>query len=330
MTTKDSVLALLQETQGFLSGQEMSRRLSVSRMAVNKAIDALRAAGYQIEAVTKRGYRLLAAPDHMTLCSVAGALGDHPWAQHLLVLDTVDSTNNLAKRMATDGAPAGTVIIANGQTSGRGCKGRSFYSPADCGIFLSCILRPDAAPAEILHMTALVAEAMVQAVEETVGIRPGIKWTNDLVCGGRKLCGILTELTVEAESGRVGSVIPGIGINCGQLPEDFPEELRDIATSLRQIVGHPVDRSRLAAAMIRNLALMDAQWKTGKAQWISRYAADCITVGKDVQVVRGDSVRNAHADGIDQDGALLVTYPDGTKEKVFSGQVSVRGMYGYV
>lgn len=330
MSTKDSVLQLLQDSNSHLSGEEMSRRLGVSRMAVNKAIDSLRAAGYTIEAATKRGYRLLSQPDHLTPLSVAAALGEHPWADRLTVLDTVDSTNTLAKRMAAEGAPAGSVVIANCQTAGRGRRGRSFDSPSDQGIYLSVILRPDATPMEIMHLTAMVAEAMVQAVEDTVSIRPGIKWTNDLVYGTKKLCGILTELSVEAESGRVSSVVAGIGINCNQEAQDFPSEIREIATSLRQILGAPIDRSQLAAAMIRNLHRMDGAWKTGKADWMARYAADCMTIGKDIQVVRGDTIRRAHADGIDADAALLVTYEDGTKEAVSSGEVSVRGMYGYV
>lgn len=330
MTTKESVLSLLQTHGDYLSGEEMSRALGLSRMAVNKAIHALQAEGCVISAVPHRGYRLDSLPDRMTQTSVLAALGNHPWQSLVTVLDTVDSTNTLAKRMAADGAPEGTVIISNEQTAGRGRRGRQFSSPANMGIYLSVVLRPHCSPEQLLHMTAVVAEAACQAVEDAVGLRPQIKWTNDLVYGTQKLSGTLTELTLEAESGLVSSLIAGIGINCGQRPEDFPPELREIATSLHQLTGEKIDRSRLCACLICRLYEVSKTWKSQKADWLKRYAADCMTIGKDISVVRGDTVRRAHADGIDDNAALLVTYDNGKTEAVSSGEVSVRGMYGYL
>lgn len=329
MATKDGVLRLLQDAEGYLSGQEMSVRLGVSRMAVNKAIEALRQGGYDIEAITRRGYRLRAEPEVFNQTSILAALGEHPWASNLVALDTVDSTNTYAKRLAAAGAPAGTVVTADCQTGGRGRLGRSFASPAGCGVYLSVVLRPKAEPQQLLHLTAMVAEAACQAVEDATGLRPKIKWTNDLVIGRKKLCGILTELSVVAESGQVDSVVAGIGINCNQKNGDFPPEIGQIATSLRQALGASIDRSRLAAALIRQLSRLEAECLSCKAHWLEQYARDCMTIGQDVRVVRGDEVRLAHADGIDENGALLVTYANGEQATVFSGEVSVRGMYGY-
>lgn len=327
---KNKVLDLLRAEQGYISGQEMSRRLGVSRAAVWKAVEALRKEGYGIDSAPNRGYRLEALTDALSAREILPHLEDCPWGSRVQVLETIDSTNNRCKLLAAQGAPEGTVLVADCQTGGRGRLGRSFLSPPHQGVYLSVILRPQVFPRDLMHLTCAVAEAMCDAVERAAGFRPGIKWTNDLVSGQKKLAGILTELSVEAESGRVSSVVAGIGINCNQEAQDFPSEIREIATSLRQILGAPIDRSQLAAAMIRNLHRMDGAWKTGKAEWMARYAADCMTIGKDIQVVRGDAIRRAHADGIDADAALLVTYEDGTKEAVSSGEVSVRGMYGYV
>lgn len=326
--TKDTILQMLQQSEQFLSGEQMSRQLGISRMAVCKAIDALRQEGYCIEAVPRRGYRLAGTAMGLSKTGILAALGAHPWRDRVTVLESIDSTNTYAKQLPA--APHGTIIVANQQTGGRGRLGRSFYSPKDRSVYMSVVLRLIAEPTKLLHLTALAAEAVCQAVFDATGLRPGIKWTNDLVIGNRKLCGILTELTVEAESGMVDTVIIGAGVNCNYTPEDFPEEVRPIATSLAMELGHPIDRNRLAAAMICRLKEMSDECLSCKADWISRYAADCITIGKDVQVISATKTRIAHADGIDENAALLVTYDNGEKGTVFSGEVSVRGMYGYV
>lgn len=327
--TKESVLTLLRETEGFLSGERMSQTLNMSRTAVWKAVQALRDEGYVIESVTNRGYRLAAAPDKLNQDEIRRLLGDHPWAERVRVLEETDSTNNAAKDLAAHGAPEGTVVIAERQTSGKGRLGRSFVSPPGVGLYLSAVLRPEVPPASLLHLTAVAAEATVEAIFETAGVRPGIKWTNDLVLDRRKLVGILTELSLQAESGLVEYVVVGIGTNCNHVPEDFPSEVRPIAVSLLEATGRAVDRNAYAAALIRQLHKASQTLFTGKAEWMARYTSDCVTIGQDIKVVRGDTERLAHADGIDQDGALLVTYEDGSKGTVSSGEVSVRGMYGY-
>ena len=328
--TKDAVLSLLTEADGYLSGQEMSRRLQVSRAAVWKAVEALRAEGYAVESATNRGYRLAASPDRLTAAGVLAALGGHPWADRVSVLETVDSTNTLAKKLAAGGAPHGTVLIADRQTAGRGRLGRSFASPSGVGVYLSVILRPEAPPRALMHLTAMAAVAVSDAAEAAAGVRPAIKWTNDLILQRRKCAGILTELSLQAESGLVDYAVVGIGTNCNHGDGDFPPDVRPMAVSLREITGGPVDRNRYAAALIRQLWQADQELLSGKAAWLERYAADCITIGQDVKVIQGNTVRLAHADGIDENAALLVTYEDGTRAAVSSGEVSVRGMYGYV
>lgn len=325
---KEQVLELLRSAEGELSGEAISRTLGVSRAAVWKAVEQLRQEGFEITATPRRGYRLAFAPDRLDAARIAHAMGACPWAGLVTVLDTVDSTNNELKRLAAQGAPEGTAVIAGQQTAGRGRRGRSFYSPEGEGLYLSVLLRPHVKPEAILHLTAAVAVAASRAVEQTCGRRPGIKWTNDLVFGRRKLAGILTELSVVAETQETEYVVIGIGVNCGQTA--FPEELRGIATSIRMETGAPVSRCALAAALLCEFARMNAELLTGRAVWIREFAEHCVTVGQDVRIVIGDSERPAHADGIGEDAALLVTYPDGTKDAIRFGEVSVRGMYGYV
>lgn len=327
--TKERVLSLLEEGQ-YVSGQKISAVLGVTRAAVWKAIDQLRQGGYTIESTTNRGYRLTGRPNTLDRTEILRHLGDHPWADHLVVLDTVDSTNTYTKSLAAQGSPHGTVVIADHQSGGRGRRGRSFSSPRGQGIYLSVILRYDVPPTRLMHLTSVVAEAMVRAIFRATGLETGIKWTNDIVYGTKKLCGILTELSVVAESGLTDYVVTGMGINCLQTAEDFPPEVRDMAISLRQALGRPVDRAKLAAAMVEALHQAAGDMLTDFKPWMAGYKAHCITLGQDVKILRGDEVRYAHVDDMDDQGALLVTLEDGTKEMVFSGEVSVRGMYGYV
>ena len=251
------------------------------------------------------------------------------WQDSLLWFDTIDSTNTRARELARQGAPHGTVLIADHQTGGRGRRGRSFHSPAGAGIYMSVILRPGCAPLEIMHLTCAAAVAMCDAVESACGLRPGIKWTNDLVCGKRKIAGVLTELGFDADA-KVGFAVIGIGINCCQQEYDFPEEIRDIAGSLASVSGKDVDRAKVAAAMMDALHRMDEQLLTEKAQILNRYRRDCITLGQEISLVRADEIRHGTALDIDEEGALIVRFPDGLTEIVNSGEVSIRGMYGYV
>ncbi len=252
------------------------------------------------------------------------------WRDTLHVYDTVDSTNTRAKELAKQGAPHGTVLIANAQTGGRGRMGRRFDSQAGMGIYMSVILRPGCQAERLMHLTCAAAGAMCDAVENTTDLRPGIKWINDLVWDSRKLGGILTELSVDPGTGLAEFAIIGIGINCTHSQEDFPAQLQQLAGSLAMATGKPVDRSGLAAAMIEALYDMDRRLLTQKDAIMERYKADCITLGRDITVHQAEGIRHGKALDISPDGGLVVSFADGSTETVQSGEVSVRGLYGYV
>jgi BirA family biotin operon repressor/biotin-[acetyl-CoA-carboxylase] ligase len=329
---KEQVLALLTAQEGdYLSGETMSERLLVSRAAIWKAIEMLREDGYTIEAAPRRGYRLVNSPDRLTAGSILPHLATDDQRQRLICLDTVDSTNNYAKTLAMEGAVSGTVIVADEQTGGRGRLGRSFQSPKGKGIYVTELFRPQLSPAQAVNLTAYVAVALCDGIQEATGVRPAIKWTNDIVLGGKKLCGILTEMAVEGESGTLQYIITGIGINANHTPEDFSPDVRPMATSLMQQLGHPVNRGKLCACFLNALETMYAHWEKGEdgGYW-QRYRSDCLTLGKPVRLIRGDKTEEAFAEDIDRDFGLIVRHPDGRRETVTTGEVSVRGLWGYL
>ena len=208
--------------------------------------------------------------------------------------------------------------------------GRTFQSPAGMDVYLSVILRPQCRPENLMHLTCAAAVAMCHAVETAAGIRPGIKWINDLVWNRKKLGGILTELSVDSRTGMTEYAIVGIGINCCQQEQDFPPELEAIATSLAMATGKEIVPAKLAAAMIFHLGQMDADLLVKKSQTMDFYRKHCITLGKEISVHRSEQVRYGKAMDLDSDGCLLVAFDDGKTESVNAGEVSIRGMYGYL
>lgn len=254
----------------------------------------------------------------------------HPWAGNIHYFDTIGSTNDEAKRLALHGAPHGTIVIADHQTGGRGRMGRSFHSPAGTGIYLSAILRPDCSMTDAMHLTCAAGVATHDAISCAAGVSPQIKWINDLVFGHQKLGGILAEPFIHLPNRRIDFVIVGIGINCNHRTWDFPPELRDMATSLAMITGQSVDRSQLAAELIRSLEIMSRELLTEKTAIMDRYRKNCITLGKEISVHRFDEVLHGVAMDLDADGGLVVRFDDGHTETVNAGEVSIRGMYGYV
>ena len=252
----------------------------------------------------------------------------YPWKDRFHYVETIGSTNDTLKQWAADGAPHGTVLISGEQIGGRGRLGRSFHSPAGTGVYLSILLRPDCEPSALMHLTCAAAAAMVEAVEQAAHFRPAIKWTNDLVYGHKKLGGILTELSLNASG--LDFCIIGIGINCLQEKEDFPPELQDMAASLSMIAETPVAPALLAAKMMEALYAMDQNLLTEKEVMLKTYRHNCITLGQEISLVRGSEIRHGKALDIDEDGALLVEFEHGKRETVSSGEVSIRGMYGYV
>ena len=328
-----AVLALLLREKGrFVSGEAISAELGITRAAIWKIISALRAQGYEIEAVPGRGYCLKALPDVLNEQTVRSFLGGvQVVGGRIDCFDTIDSTNAYLKRIAFDGAPDGTVAVAAEQTSGRGRRGRTFQSAAGKGVYLSVLLRPELTPAQLMPLTGLVAVAMSRAVDRVGGTNVQIKWTNDLVLNGRKLCGILTELSVEGETGALQYVVPGIGINVSQCEEDFDGDVAQIATSILRETGRRISRAELAAAMIEELDALYAALKSGDTSaYLEEYRRRCVTIGREVQLLWQDTKEKVTALDVDEEFGLIVRRENGTVETVRTGEVSVRGLYGYV
>ena len=324
--SRETILSLLLAHQGdYLSGEAMSQQLGISRAAVWKAIEALRQEGYVITSAPNRGYRLDSAPDRIREGELSGHLVGCTLGSSLLCLDTIDSTNTECKRQAMAGAPHGLVILSEEQSGGRGRRGRSFQSPRGCGLYL----RPNLSLSQVNDFTTWVTVAVCNGIEVACGVRPQIKWTNDLILGGKKLCGILTELGLESETHSLQYLVTGIGINVNQTPEDFDEEIRSIATSLSMYLGKPVRRAALAVEIIRALDRMYAGFPQNKQEYLDRYRADCMTPGNQVQLITPTSRQEAYALSIDDEFRLVVEFPDGTQKALSAGEVSVRGMYGY-
>ncbi len=258
----------------------------------------------------------------------------YPWLDRLHFHDTVTSTNDLAKSLAQNGAPQGTVVLARSQTAGRGRMGRSFHSPMDQGIYLSLILRPNCPPTQLMHLTCAVALAVQTSLHQLLepdqkASRIQIKWINDLVIGRKKVAGILTELSLDARTGLVSHAILGIGVNCSQGPLDFPEELRDKATSLGCHFPIP-SWSSLVGAILQGLWALEPALLTRKDWIMDQYRSRCMTLGQSVSIHGPNTLDHGKALDVDPDGALVVEFDDGHIEAVSAGEVSVRGMYGYL
>jgi len=243
--------------------------------------------------------------------------------------ECTDSTNRVLKELAKNGAKEGQAVLANEQTNGRGRLGRYFFSPKDRGIYMSVLLRPDDKAYEMAPLTAWVAVAVANAIEAVSGVRPGVKWVNDLILNGKKICGIMTELAVKEDSNKVDYIIVGIGINVSGKQEEFPEELREIASSIEAETGLTVSRAQLVAEIIRELDLLSENWQIETSKYLEQYRKDCVTIGKEVRVLSPEGERAATALSVEGDFSLLVRYDVGTIERVYSGEVSVRGVYGY-
>ena len=312
-TTKQALLQALSRAEGhYISGQQLAEQLGVSRAAVHKAAAALTAQGYVLEAVSRRGYRLLGGDP---FC--AEALGGYPAPVHLY--DTLESSNQTAKQLALSGAPHGTLVLTGQQTAGRGRLGRKFESPDGRGIYLSLILRADISAADAQAVTVSAAVAVCRAVKALCGLELSIKWVNDLYLHEKKVCGILTEAGADLESGRLEWLVVGIGLNLTSTAADWPAELAGKAGSLYPGGPAPVSRAALAGAIARELLALCPGFDC-----LDEYRVRCFVPGHWVTVCAGTETYAAKALAIDDEGRLVVRRENGREEALCCGEVTTR------
>ena len=319
---RDKILEILKNSGGFISGEEMSRTLGISRAAVWKHIRALKNDGYSVTSVRNRGYMLTSEPDMISPDRIRALLSTSYIGTNILYTDRVDSTNEMAKR--NHASAHGPVFIAETQDAGKGRLGRRWESPRGSGIWMSVLLKPDMPPDRVSEMTLAAGLAMCRAI----GGNAAIKWPNDIVIGSKKVCGILTEMAAEPDTGTVGYVVCGIGINVGMT--EFPEGLKDKATSLFIETGRRTDRNELIAKALSEFEPIYGKLISGGFASIQdEYCANCVTLGREVRVIRRGCEVTGIAEDIDSGGSLTVDTADG-RITVSSGEVSVRGIYGYI
>ena len=314
---------LLQNPDEFMSGEEISRRLSISRTAVWKQINKLRSLGYEFEAVPNKGYRILGKPDLLDLLTLKNALKTKMMGADTEILETTVSTQEEARKKAEQGAAEGTLIIAEEQTGGKGRLGRKWFSPKGKGVYMSLILRPQQSLKFTSQLTLLTGVAVCRAIRRTVGINVGLKWPNDILFSKRKICGILLESVIEDELVRY--CIAGIGISVNVDVEDYPEELRDIATSLKIESGSSVDRIALIAAVMEEFETLYTLYQQEGFQPISLlWEALSISNHQKVIVNTHHGIREGIAVGLDSSGALLVDMGMGEILPIISGDVKLK------
>lgn len=320
----DLILDLLREAGpgGRVSGATIGGSLGITRTAIWKRVEGLRAQGYEIDSQPRLGYTLTATPDILTAREMAPLLRTRCLGRHFVYHESLPSTNELAKQLAGEGAPDGTVVVAEEQGKGKGRLSRGWYSPLRKGIWFSIILRPPFLPSDAPKCTLLAAVAVIKAAEALGLPRLGIKWPNDILCDGKKLVGILTEMNAEMQ--RIHHLVIGTGVNVNLTRRDIPTELGGIATSLRIIAGKPLDRRRLFAEILRQFELLyDAVLADGFGPLLDEWRRYSITLGQEVNVIGVNETFSGRAVDIDADGALLVDV-GGEVRRVLAGDVSIR------
>lgn len=322
MTTKEKLLGLLENhREEYLSGEELAKTLAVSRAAVWKAVKSLQQEGYPIDAVTNRGYRLSRGGDRLSAPGIRKYLEPGYRDIPITVAEETLSTNTALRALAEAGAPEGTVYIAQSQTGGRGRMGRSFYSPAGTGLYLSLLLRPVSwKPARAAQLTAAAAAAMCEAIREVTGKEPGIKWVNDILLDGKKVCGILTEASFSMESGVLEYAVLGLGVNVYPPEGGFPKELEGVAGAVLDAPGEDV-RNRLAGEFLNRF--LAGYERPEDRSFLDTYRRRSVAVGREVTVLSGGHERRAFAYAVDDDCRLLVRYDDGTEQALSYGEIRI-------
>ncbi len=324
MTTDAQILTALRSARdGGVSGAELSQRLDISRAAIWARIEALREFGYDIEASPHRGYRLVSSPDHLNADDLFSRLGKtHTIGRDIRVFQETTSTNDVIEKLARDGVKEGVVVFAESQTKGRGRLGRKWMSPPRKGLWFSVLLRPAMRPTAATQLTIAGATALSRAIRLHTGITPKIKWPNDILIRGKKVAGILTELSAELD--KVKYVIIGIGVDVNLSASEFPHELRKLATSLKIETGQAIDRAELATEILRELDLDYARIVAGQfAALADEWEAQCATLGHNVVIRLGDRQIQGRAESLDVDGALLLRTQHGHLETIIGGDVTL-------
>lgn len=324
---KSEILEALRETDGYVSGQDLCNKFGVSRTAVWKAIKQLKEAGYEIEAVPNKGYHIVSAPDLMNKVELE-SIRNTTWAgQEIYYYDVTDSTNIRAKELAEEGHPGGTLVVADRQEAGRGRRGRSWDSPSGTGIFMTLLLKPEMNPNHASMLTLVAAMAVARAISKCAGTEALIKWPNDIVIGGKKICGILTEMSAQFDF--INHIVIGIGINVHN--EHFPEEIAETAGSILLQTGKRIRRAELIEQILEQFEhyyaiFMETEDLSGL---VKEYNSILVNMNKSVRVLDPKEPFEGKAMGITKKGELIVDTWE-SRKMVSSGEVSVRGLYGYV
>lgn len=325
MTTDARILsALRHSTNGFVSGAELSQQLGITRAAIWARIEELRSLGYDIAASPHQGYQLLGVPDVLHADDLLSLVqGNQIIGRDIRVFEETNSTNDIAEKLARDGVKEGVVVFAESQTRGRGRLGRKWISPPRKGLWFSVLLRPDLRPQAATQLTVVAATALLRAIREQTGLIPEIKWPNDILIGGRKVAGVLTELSAELD--HVKHLILGIGVDVNLTASEFPAELRKLATSLKIEAGHHIQRANLAAAILRELDRDYERIRDHRFQEIAdEWEQHCATLGRRVSIQIGERVLQGHAEALDEDGALLLRTQHGRLERIIGGDVTLQ------
>lgn len=324
---KSEILEALRETDGYVSGQDLCNKFGVSRTAVWKAIKQLKEAGYEIEAVPNKGYHIVSAPDLMNKVELE-SIRNTTWAgQEIYYYDVTDSTNIRAKELAEEGHPSGTLVVADRQEAGRGRRGRSWDSPSGTGIFMTLLLKPEMNPNHASMLTLVAAMAVARAISKCADTEALIKWPNDIVIGGKKICGILTEMSAQFDF--INHIVIGIGINVHN--EHFPEEIAETAGSILLQTGKRIRRAELIEQILEQFEhyyaiFMETEDLSGL---VKEYNSILVNMNKSVRVLDPKEPFEGKAMGITKKGELIVDTWE-SRKMVSSGEVSVRGLYGYV
>ena len=325
---KEEILKMLRETDGYISGQELCNKFGVSRTAIWKVMKQLKEAGYNIEAQQNKGYHIVSAPDVMDAAELKSIWKPKWVGCEILYFDSIDSTNTKAQELAEKGYPSGTLVVADKQIAGKGRRGRNWESPSGCGIFMTLMLKPDINPNNASMLTLVSALAVAKALADITGKDAKIKWPNDIVIDGRKVCGILTEMSAQFDY--INNIVIGIGINVNN--SSFPEEISATASSLRLLSGGK--KYRRAEIIEKIMEYFEKYYSIfleteDLSALVNEYDAMLVNMKRQVKVLDPKEPFEGTAMGITKTGELKVDTWE-SRKLVSSGEVSVRGIYGYV